>query len=164
MAKRSGWLTRELLLGLRNDWKPWLVRAGLVLGACTGMMMLHDPEKMFLVPRLDAGMWVTMILVYSFLSVYPQEFLYRLFFFARYQCLFRSVPLLITANAVVFSLAHLMFWNALVMGMTLVGGFLFAFTYQRTKSLLLVSLEHALYGSWIFTLGMGEMLAFPMPE
>jgi hypothetical protein len=25
----------------------------------------------------------------------------------------------------------------------------------------LVSIEHAIYGNWLFTVGMGEMLAFP---
>jgi hypothetical protein len=26
---------------------------------------------------------------------------------------------------------------------------------------MLVSLEHSVYGAWLFTLGLGEMLAFP---
>jgi hypothetical protein len=28
---------------------------------------------------------------------------------------------------------------------------------------MLTSIEHAIYGNWLFTIGMGEMLAFPMP-
>ena len=35
------------------------------------------------------------------------------------------------------------------------GGFLFALTYSKTKSLLLVSFEHALYGNTLFFLGLG---------
>ncbi|MAK35391.1 MAG: CPBP family intramembrane metalloprotease, partial [Flavobacteriaceae bacterium] len=28
----------------------------------------------------------------------------------------------------------------------------------------LVTIEHALYGNWLFTVGMGQMLAFPGME
>jgi len=45
--------------------------------------------------------------------------------------------------------------------LTFVGGILFALTFQKTKSTLLVSIEHAIYGCWLFTVGMGEMLGFP---
>jgi membrane protease YdiL (CAAX protease family) len=51
-----------------------------------------------------------------------------------------------------------------VLCITIIGGVIFAITFLRTRSLLLTSIEHALYGSWLFTAGMGEMLAFPMPQ
>ena len=35
------------------------------------------------------------------------------------------------------------------------GGYIFASTYKKTKSLLIVSIEHALYGNTIFFLGLG---------
>jgi len=64
-------------------------------------------------------------------------------------------------NAILFSLAHLFLRSVLVQLLTFVGGILFAYTYQKTKSNTLVSIEHAIYGNWLFTVGMGEMLAFP---
>ena len=64
-------------------------------------------------------------------------------------------------NAALFSLAHIFFKNTLVMILTFIGGILFALTFKKTKSTLLVSIEHAIYGSWLFTVGMGEMLGFP---
>ncbi len=64
-------------------------------------------------------------------------------------------------NAIVFSLGHIFFKNTLVMILTFVGGLLFAFTFQKTRSTLLVTVEHAIYGSWLFTVGMGDMLGFP---
>ena len=109
-------------------------------------------------------MWLLVSIFYSVLSVYPQEFLYRSFFFSRYEQLLKNPYLLIAVNALVFSFAHIMFRNLFVLIITLIGGVMFAITFSRTKSLLLTSIEHALYGSWIFTVGMGEMLAFPMPE
>ena len=57
-----------------------------------------------------------------------------------------------------------MFQNILVLFTTLIGGIFFTLTYNRSKSLLLTSIEHAIYGNWLFTIGMGEMLAFPMPN
>jgi membrane protease YdiL (CAAX protease family) len=51
--------------------------------------------------------------------------------------------------------------NSLVMLLTFLGGILFAITFHKTRSTLLVSIEHAIYGIWLFTVGMGEMLAFP---
>jgi membrane protease YdiL (CAAX protease family) len=67
-------------------------------------------------------------------------------------------------NAVLFSLAHIFFKNTLVLILTFIGGFLFIHTYSKTKSTTLVSIEHALYGNWLFTIGMGLILAFPGME
>ena len=39
--------------------------------------------------------------------------------------------------------------------MTAVGGYLFARTYARSESTLMVSLEHALWGDFLFTVGLG---------
>lgn len=40
--------------------------------------------------------------------------------------------------------------------MSLVGGAFFATRFQRTRSLLTASVEHALYGILVFTIGLGE--------
>jgi membrane protease YdiL (CAAX protease family) len=93
--------------------------------------------------------------------VYPQELIYRTFYFQRYSKLFNNNSLFIFINAIVFSLAHIFFRNTLVIVLTFLGGLLFALTYSKTQSTLLVSIEHAVYGCWLFTVGMGEMLGFP---
>jgi len=106
-------------------------------------------------------LWLFFSFVYSFFSVYPQELIYRTFFFHRYQSLFRQNSQFIFFNAIVFSLGHIFFKNTLVLIITFLGGILFAITFNRTKSTFLVSIEHAIYGSWLFTVGMGTMLGFP---
>lgn len=106
-------------------------------------------------------MWVIILIVYSLLSVYPQELIYRTFFFQRYQALFNNQKLFIFFNAILFSLGHLFFKNALVIVITFLGGILFALTFKKTNSTLMVSIEHAIYGCWLFTVGMGSMLGFP---
>ncbi|MFD2292318.1 type II CAAX prenyl endopeptidase Rce1 family protein [Mariniflexile gromovii] len=106
-------------------------------------------------------LWVLLLFIYSVFSVYPQELLYRTFFFNRYKNYFKSESLFLFVNAICFSLSHLFFKNSLVLLMTFIGGLLFALTFNKTKSTLLVSIEHAIYGSWLFTVGMGAMLGFP---
>lgn len=124
-------------------------------------MWFVDKENLFIVVLNKPLKWLAILFVYSFLSVYPQELIYRTFFFQRYQSLFKSEALFIIINAALFSLAHVFFKSTLVMLLTFVGGILFALTYKKTKSTLLVSIEHAIYGCWLFTVGMGSMLGFP---
>ncbi|WP_033961987.1 CPBP family intramembrane glutamic endopeptidase [Psychroserpens jangbogonensis] len=124
-------------------------------------MWIVDKPSLFVVILNKPLMWLAILFVYSVFSVYPQELIYRTFFFQRYRSLFKSEVLFIVVNAALFSLAHIFFRNGLVMILTFVGGILFALTFKKTKSTLLVSIEHAIYGCWLFTVGMGSMLGFP---
>lgn len=99
--------------------------------------------------------------VYTFFSVIPQEFVYRVYYFQRYGTLFPSAWVLHLCNAVCFSLCHLLFENLLVLVITFVGSFLFSSSWVQTQSLSAISLEHTLYGLTLFIVGLGEMLAFP---
>tara|TARA_Y100000588_G_C13721833_1_gene697629 strand:- start:57 stop:272 length:216 start_codon:yes stop_codon:yes gene_type:complete len=62
---------------------------------------------------------------------------------------------MVTMSALAFCIAHILFinWVAPVLG--LAAGLIFALTYQKTKSLLLVSIEHGLYGDALFFVGLG---------
>jgi len=120
-----------------------------------------DYENLFKVLFNKPIMWLVLLFIYSVFSVYPQELIYRTFYFQRYQSLFKNKKLFIFTNAIVFCLAHLFFKNTVVIILTFFGGLLFAFTFNKTKSTLLVSIEHAIYGCWLFTVGMGEILGFP---
>jgi len=120
-----------------------------------------NKEALFNVLINKPKLWILILFIYSSLSVYPQELIYRTFFFQRYNSLITNKTLFIFINATVFSLGHIFFRNTLVLILTFLGGLLFAITYSKTKSTLLVSIEHAIYGSWLFTVGMGDMLGFP---
>lgn len=150
------------------DWRLFFTRVlmqFLVIAVITTLFVLwRQPQALFCVPINKPLLFVAILGIYTFLSVWPQEVIYRTFFFARYRDLFPSKNLLIFVNAIVFSLAHIFFKNTLVLVLTFIGGLLFAYTYVKTKSTTLVSIEHALYGNWLFTVGMGEMLAFPGQE
>ena len=147
----------------KSYWKYVLLRFAILALISVMLIYLFMPEKLFLVVKKNFLFWLMLSAFYSVFSVYPQEFLYRSFFFARYKPLVKNKYLFIGINAVVFSLAHVGFKNFFVLLITFLGGIVFALTFYRTKSLLFTSVEHAIYGVWIFTVGAGEMLAFPMP-
>jgi hypothetical protein len=67
---------------------------------------------------------------------------------------------MVVTNAVAFAWMHVVFDNYIAVGLSMLGGLLFARTYQLTGSLRLVCLEHALYGCLIFTLGAGHLFFF----
>ena len=147
------------------NWKQFftfLMIQLLVIAVLTFVYLwLVDRPRLFFDVINNPLKWLLLSCVYVIFSVYPQELLYRTFFFQRYRDLFKTTSLLIFVNAILFSLAHLFFRNTLVMIMTFIGGILFAITYNRTRSTLLVSIEHAVYGVWLYTVGMGSMLGFP---
>ena len=142
-------------------WKNTLFKLSIIATLTILFVWFSDKESLFVVMLNKPLLWLIILFVYSLFSVYPQEILYRIFFFQRYQSLFKNEFILILVNALVFSLAHLFFKKTFVLVMTFLGGILFALTYRKTKSTLLVSIEHAIYGCWLFTVGMGEMLGFP---
>jgi len=145
----------------RRFWKTTLLKLLLIAFITFLYVWFTDKNQLFVVVKSKPLLWVVILFVYSFLSVYPQELLYRTFFFQRYQSFVNNEKLFIFINAIIFSLGHLFFKNALVIVLTFLGGLLFAFTFNKTRSTLLVSIEHAIYGCWLFTVGMGSMLGFP---
>lgn len=142
-------------------WTETGIKLSLIIIITTFYVWVTDSNQLFIVLRTKPLLWVVILFVYSLLSVYPQELLYRTFFFQRYQSLFKNEKLFVFINAIIFSLGHLFFKNALVIVLTFLGGLLFAITFNKTKSTLLVSIEHTIYGCWLFTAGMGTMLGFP---
>ncbi|WP_299116773.1 CPBP family intramembrane glutamic endopeptidase [uncultured Winogradskyella sp.] len=148
-------------LNWKQFWGHTMLKLLVIATLTSAYMYMVDSDNLFIVLRNKPILWVMILFIYSLFSVYPQELIYRTFFFQRYESLFRSDMLFMITNAALFSLAHIFFKNTLVMVLTFIGGILFALTFKKTKSTLLVSIEHAVYGCWLFTVGMGEMLGFP---
>jgi membrane protease YdiL (CAAX protease family) len=115
-----------------------------------------QPDRLFYFPANKPLVWLIVMVLYPLLSVLPQEFLYRIFFFERYGVLFPGRFQMILANAIVFSLLHVVFKNPIAPLLTFLGGILFALNYERNKSLFWVCVEHYLYGAMIFTIGLGQ--------
>jgi len=112
---------------------------------------------LFQFPQSHPRIWLAVALLYPVLSVYPQEVMYRTFFFHRYAGLFRTPRALLLTNAVLFGWGHILVHNAVAMGLCTIGGLLLAATYRRWPSTALVTIEHALYGVFVFSVGVGGM-------
>ncbi|KJD34224.1 abortive infection protein [Tamlana sedimentorum] len=142
-------------------WKITMLKFLVIIAITFILVFVTSKELLFHVVLNKPKMWLFILFIYSLFSVYPQELLYRTFFFLRYSNIFKNTKCLIFINAIVFSLGHVFFKNALVILVTFIGGLMFAFTFIKTKSTILSSVEHAIYGCWLFTVGMGGMLGFP---
>jgi membrane protease YdiL (CAAX protease family) len=114
------------------------------------------PQLLFSFVRRTPWFWGMVMLLYPVLSVYPQGLIYRAFFFHRYRELLQGRFGMILASALAFAFVHIIFRNPIAVSFTLIGGLLFAWRYQQTGSLFTSSLEHALYGCLMFTIGLGD--------
>lgn len=134
----------------------------------TFLVRLWAPALLFALMRNHPRVWVMILVGYPLFSVYPQGLIYRAFFFHRYRPLIekgfsgltlgpraRSV-ILIVASAGTFALMHILFHNWVALALTFPGGILFALRYCKTRSLAVSSFEHALYGCFLFTVGLGQ--------
>jgi len=124
---------------------------GLGIAVC-----LLAPQLLFSLIRRSPWLWALVFLLYPLLSVYPQELLYRAFFFHRYEPLFGRGRGMLLASALAFAFVHIIFRNWLAVGLCVIGGFLFSLTYQTSGSLLLACLDHVIFGNFLFTIGLGQ--------
>lgn len=130
------------------------VLPGLPLAVPTGLFSIFDREEQpWFLPLL-------ITLFYPWVSVYPQNVLCRALFCQRYRPILGGGWGLILVNAAAFSFIHIMFNNWVVLLLTFVGGILFTRTYLKSRSLLLATIEHAMYGIFCFYLGIGVFLLY----
>lgn len=114
------------------------------------------PSKFIAFPTAKPLVWAIVMILYPILLVLPQELLFRCFFFHRYQTLFDGHPrLFMVLNALSFGLSHLFYANWVAPTLSFFGGLLFAWRYHRSQSLLAVTVEHAIWGNFLFTTGIG---------
>jgi uncharacterized protein len=141
----------------RDDLRRVFLRFGIFFLLMLGFILLYRPELFLHLPRTKPYYWLAIFLLYPILSAYTQELLFRSFFFERFKALYAQHPyLLASVNVLLFSYVHIVFENWIAMVFTLVGGVLFAHTYLTTRSTTLVTIEHALYGNALYTLGYGN--------
>lgn len=148
------------ILGLFALLGAGLLGVAWLLATHTDIMTVSDADgtarSAFLrLPRERPWILVFIAVFYPVFSAYPQEILSRAFFFHRYRALFPNTASMIVVNALAFMWLHAPFWSLEAFALTLPGGFLFAYTYFRTKSTLAAGIEHAIYGWWAFFTGLG---------
>jgi hypothetical protein len=130
--------------------------AALAIGIA--LIRRYAPELFLSLPRSKPALWAALMVLYPVLSVYPQGVVFRAFVFDRYRDLFSSNWAMVAASAAAFTWVHIVFHNRLAIVLTGFGGILFGLRYLQTGSLFITSVEHALYGCAIFTIGVGRSL------
>jgi hypothetical protein len=124
-------------------------------GALLVLVLAFQPERLFAFARERPGLFAFVLVAYPVLSVYPQELVFRTFPFHRYRNLVTGERSMIAISGLSFGLAHAFLWNWIALVLSTLGGLLFASTYARSRSTLQVSIEHSLWGDFLFTLGLG---------
>jgi membrane protease YdiL (CAAX protease family) len=141
----------------RRQWGPMLLRFGAACAVLAALVLAWMPDAFLEFPRQRPRLWALVMVLYPVLSALPQGVLYRALFFHRYAGLFPSPRARLLAGAAAFSLGHLLFLSPWTLALSFIGGLCFAHTYLRTRSLALSTVEHALYGCAVFSLGLGRL-------
>lgn len=158
LRRTPGFQTSELfsLANVSSHLPALLLRDAICLLALGLAVCFYAPSLLFSLVKRAPAFWALVMLLYPILSVFPQELLYRAFLFRRYQPLFGNGWAMILASALAFGFVHIIFRNWLAVGLCVLGGALFAVTYHSSQSLPLACLEHALFGNFLFTIGLGK--------
>lgn len=159
MLLRNPRFPKEVLVncrGWRLDLKRELLCFLTVGTALTLLVAWITPQFLFYCPRHHFTVWLSLMIVYPLFSVYPQELIYRAFLWHRYRFLAGGDQGFMHLSAVAFGFGHIIYFHPLSMLMSLAGGYVFAWTYLKTRSLLAVTFEHALYGCMLYTVGLGR--------
>tara|TARA_B100000989_G_scaffold298721_1_gene289417 strand:- start:1414 stop:2091 length:678 start_codon:yes stop_codon:yes gene_type:complete len=146
----------RLKLMSRENLVPVLARFLVCAIALSALTFFYVPDKLLFLPQELPKLWLLIMVFYPMLSAWPQEFIFRIFFFERYQDIFPSKHSMILASGIAFGLAHIMFNNWVAISLTLIGGVMFSYTFHKTRSFWLVWFEHAIYGCFLFTIGLGH--------
>jgi len=115
----------------------------------------YDPNNFMVFPKENPSTFLLVIFLYPFLSVVPQEIIFRKYFFFKFSDIMPQ-KYLIFINGLVFSLAHVFFNNYVAIIFTFFGGIYLSWSYLKSKSLTLVIYEHTLFGIFIFASGLGR--------
>ena len=137
------------------DWKFIIIFSLIFLSLSFFYVILVDKDLLFIFPKTNFELWLLVILIYPFLSVIPQEIVYRVFFFQRYFPNERSFYFLTLLNMIVFSYGHIVFNNVHAILITAIVSPIFTYAYLK-KSFFTCIILHALGGQIIFTLGLGK--------
>lgn len=140
----------------KNEYKRVLIQAIFFSIFLYVIVSYFLPDRAFYFLKKDFSLWLSIIMIYGLFAVYPQEILYRAFIFHRYGSIVKNRMMLIHLSAILFAFGHILYLNPITLILSLFGGYLFSYTYAKSGSMVLVSIEHFLYGFLLYTIGLGE--------
>lgn len=148
--------------------KPYLKRILIVFTVSAtvmvGLICIIDKSKVFYLALNIPWLLLIISVFYPIFSVLPQSLIYRSFFFHRYKTLFKKDWIKIILSGFFFSLGHSLYKNLMVLGLAFIAGIIYAYHYNKTKSLAVNWLEHSIYGIWLFASGLGTFFVSSFVE
>lgn len=118
------------------------------------IVRIRRGERVFAFAHSQPILFAAIVVIYFF-SVVAQEFVYRSFFFWRYENL--GPPwMLLALNAIAFGWAHIVFRSWIPVLATLAGGALFSWLFLQFHSFTGVCIVHMAFGLSIFAMGFGN--------
>jgi len=156
--KQKEFNTHDLIrLGISKQ--MWIIQGGLVI--LIGILLvvyvlIFEPANLFNLPRKNPLIWIAMFFFYPAFSAYEQEIVYRKFLFMRYKPLFTQKWMKILASGISFSFVHIVYFSSLSLILTFFAGIYLSLIYEKTRSVLFVSILHGILGFLIFTVGLGQ--------
>jgi membrane protease YdiL (CAAX protease family) len=145
-----------------KNWTQMFKRVTVFFVLSVIAVIIFMPENLFIIPRTNPLLFTLIFIFYPIWSAYPQELIYRAYFYHRFSSVFKNERLLIIINALLFSFSHMIFNNWIAIVLTFFGSLLFSYIYKKSNSLMVTFMEHALYGNIIFTVGLGKYFYLPI--
>lgn len=164
--KQKDFKPRDLIkLGISKEmWMKQSIAVVLVGILLLVYVLVFEPENLFNLPKSNPTIWVAMLFFYPIFSAYGQEVVFRKFLFMRYKPLFKHKRIMILASGITFSFVHIVYFSTLSLILTFFAGIYLAMVYDKTKSVLFVSILHGIMGFLIFTVGLGQHFWIDMME
>lgn len=116
------------------------------------------PNAVFSLVKHDQVLLLTTLLIYPIVSVIPQEIIFRTYFFHRFKPIIPSKWQRLFVSTLLFSFAHIVYANWVAVMLSAIGGGIFGYRYIMSKSTCVVVIEHTLWGSYVFVVGLGTYL------
>jgi membrane protease YdiL (CAAX protease family) len=118
----------------------------------------YTPEGFLAFPRREPLLFAALLIGYPVFSAYPQEVIFRAYFYERFRPILPRTWQLVAMNVLLFGWVHIFFgmWIMPVLGAA--GAALFSRTYFRSGSLLQTAIEHGLWGLLLLSSGIGWAL------
>jgi len=155
----KSWMKEDWSAKFKTSELKFVLLRFLILSTLLGIVVyITLPDRFLNFPLHNTKIWLLMIPIYPLISVIPQNFIYRTFLKGRYRGIFKHDLSFILMGAFVFGFMHLVFRNWVAIGLCLIGGYLFLSTYIKTKSFWLTTIEHSLYGIFIYSIGLDQYL------
>lgn len=145
-----------------RNWSQMIIRVTVFFVLSVIVVIIFMPENLFIIPRTNPLLFILIFIFYPVWSAYPQELIYRAYFYHRFSSVLKNERISIMINALLFSFSHVIFNNWIAIVVTFFGSLLFSYIYKKSNSLMVTFIEHALYGNIIFTVGLGKYFYLPL--